>query len=198
MFDKKRLKKFIGFILLLILIIAMILILQDIFGRYRSVGTSSTDVEIAFFAVQDTYQEGNIFLADLYPTPKEAPFEYIFTVSNFDGTNTAETAIEYSLTLEATTNLPLEFEIEKKTNNGNFRKLSEGTNVNTNLILDNTGENYLKKVDILNGEFDYNEQTTDTYKINVEFPLEYANNPELADMIDNIKISLDARQKLEG
>ena len=100
--------------------------------------------------------------------------------------------------MEATTNLPLEFEIEKKINNGSFRKLSEGTNVNTTLILDNTGENYLKKVDILNGEFDYNEQTTDTYKINVEFPLEYANNPELADMIDNIKISLDARQKLEG
>ena len=100
--------------------------------------------------------------------------------------------------MEATTNLPLEFEIEKKINNGSFSKLSEGTNVNTKLVLDSTGENYLKKIDILNGSFNQNRQTVDTYKINVQFPLEYANNPEFADMIDNIKISLDARQKLEG
>ena len=196
MFDNKKVRRFIGVVLLIAFIIGLILMLKNILARYTSAGVSDTDVKIAFYTFKDTYQEGNIFLDNLYPTPDEAPFEYIFTVSNSDGTNVAETSMEYEIQLETTTNLPLDFEIEKKTGNGDFNKLVEGTDINSKLTLDSTGVNYIKRINILNGNFNYNEEEIDTYKINVRFPLKYVDQPEFEDLIENIKVIVDAHQKI--
>ena len=104
--------------------------------------------------------------------------------------------MEYEIQLETTTNLPLDFEIEKKTGNGDFNKLVEGTDINSKLTLDSTGVNYIKRINILNGNFNYNEEEIDTYKINVRFPLKYVDQPEFEDLIENIKVIVDAHQKI--
>lgn len=189
---KIHVKNLIVFIIILILIVVGI---ATTMSRYKSSGETTLSAEVAFYIVEDEYQsdqeglEANIFLKDLYP--REETFDYQVTVANTDGTNTAETAIEYTLEMEITTNLPLQFHIYKDGN-----ELTNEDDIENKIVLDSTGQTYIRKITIKKGSFNYNESKTDTYKIAVEFPVKYAENEEFESMIDNINIKIDTKQKI--
>lgn len=158
-------------------------------SRYRSLGQSTLNADIAFYVVKDEYQEENVSLQNLYPS--EETFDYQFTVSNSDGTNTAETSIDYTADLVITTNLPLEFKVYKNDN-----ELTKIEDIENNVTKDSTGNTYIRKIKIKNGSFTHSQAKTDTYKLEVEFPIEYAQNEKLQGIIDNINIAIDAKQKI--
>ena len=111
---------------LIILVIAIIILvaigIAITMARYRSTGSVGLSADVAFYVIEEGYQESNIMLSELYPS--SAPFEYEFTVSNHDGTNISETTLDYNLELKMTTNLPLEIEIYK-----NGTKLTSTTDI---------------------------------------------------------------------
>ena len=182
-------------IVLIIIVILLIIGITITMSRYGSTGKTTLSADIAFFVLEDWYQSddlvANIFLENLYP--REETFDYLFTVANTDGTKTAETAIKYTVEMEVTTNLPLEFEIYK-----DGTKLINAEDIENEIVLDSTRETYIRKITIKSGSFNYNVAKTDTYKIAVEFPIEYATNEEFENMIDNINIKLDTGQKLDS
>lgn len=179
---------------LIILIVAIVLLLiigiTITMARYRSTGNTEVSAEVAFFVVEEGFQEGNIVLSDLYP--REEAFEYGFTISNTDGTKISETSIEYNMELRFTTNLPLEIDIYK-----NGSKLTNANDIENDIVLDETGQCYIRKIKIKNGEFIFNQAQTDTYKISAKFPTQYSVNEEYEGMIDHVSILLEARQKID-
>ena len=182
-------------IVLLIIIVLIGVGIAITMSRYQSGAETVLDVNIAFYTVKDTYQEGDIFLENLYP--RAAPYNYAFSVTNTDGTNTAETSIEYTVELEVTTNLPLQFSIYKKVNNGSEVELTSSDDIENYVTLDAAGDSYVRKIKIKTGNFTYGQTQTDTYRIAVVFPQEYAEYEEYEGMIDNINIKLDAKQKID-
>ena len=179
---------------LIILIIAIILLIiigiTITMARYRSTGIVGANAEIAFYVVKEGHQEGNIMLSGLYPST--TPFEYEFTVANFDGSNVAETTLDYTLELKMTTNLPLEVKVFK---NGN--ELTNTADIENNIVLDESGQNYIRKINIKTGRFIFNESKTDTYKISATFPIGYSANEEYQNIIDHVAVLLDAKQKID-
>lgn len=184
---------------LIILTVAIILLI--IFGiavtmaRYRSTGSTSLSADVAFYVVKESHQEGNIMLSGLEPS--NDAYTYTFTVTNTDeDNNISEVTLDYTVELKATTNLPLQFEIYKN------EELLESTDdedtnpIDNDIVLDETGQCYIRKINIKKGSFRYNQKTTDTYKISVKFPTSYKSNEEFESMIDHISIVLDAKQKI--
>lgn len=179
---------------LIILIIAIIMLIAIgiaiTMARYRSTGSAEINAEVAFYVLNEGYQEGNIMLSGLYP--REAPFEYEFTVSNNDGTNISETTLDYNIELKMTTNLPLEIDIYK-----NGTKLTEASAIENSIVLDQSGQCYIRKINIKKGSLTFNQNQTDTYKVSARFPESYKNNSEYQSIIDHVSIVLDAQQRID-
>lgn len=178
---------------LIIIIVAIVLLIiigiTVTMARYRSTGNTSVSAEVAFFVLNDGIQSGDIMLDNLYP--REDPFEYAFTISNTEGTKIAETSIDYEIELRFTTNLPLEIEVYK-----NESKLTNSNYIENNIVLDESGQCYIRKIKIKKGEFIFNQSKTDTYKISAKFPVQYATNEKYEGIIDHVSIVLDAKQKI--
>jgi len=179
---------------LIILIIAIIILLvigiAITMARYRSEGTTSIDAEVAFFALEEGHEEGHIMLSGLYP--REDTFEYDFTIANTDGTIIAETSLEYTIELKMTTNLPLDIEIYK-----NDVKMEDADEITNEIVLDESGQNYIRKINIKNGSFTYFQSKTDKYTLSAKFPTTYKATEEYQNMIDHVSIVVDVKQKID-
>lgn len=187
---------------LIILIVAIILLIiigiTITMARYKSTGSSFVIAEVAFFVVEEGFQEGNIMLEGLYP--REDPFEYEFTIANTDGTITAETSIDYTIDMVITTNLPLDIKMYRKTSNGgNYSELDDEDIIENKIEVREVGDTwttYVRKIKIKDGNFKFNRAQTDTYKLSATFPIEYNDIEEFEGMIDNVAITVDAKQKI--
>ena len=86
-----------------------------------------------------------------------------------------------------TTNLPLDYQIEKN-----------GTNLNINeeLITDDDGT-YYKKIQLGTSQMSHGTDATDNYRIKVMFPKENNTNLEYADLIEYVKLDLKALQIID-
>lgn len=183
---------------LIVLIVAIILLIiigiVVTMARYRSTGTTSTEAEVAFYVLEEGFQGENIMLSGLYP--REEAFEYNFTVSNTvaneEGTNiVSEVSLDYNMELKMTTNLPLEVDIYK-----NGTKLTSADDIENNIILDESGQCYIRKINIKSGSFTFNQSKTDTYTLSAKFPTSYKANQEYQSIIDIASIVLESKQKI--
>lgn len=225
MIDKKRIIKSLIIISLIIIIIFTAIHIRNTLARYETTTATQRDVDVAFWVVDDSFKSERLIIDDIYPI--DTPFEYTFTVSNYNqgilesniDDNIAETDIEYELVITTTTNLPLEYEITRNgvtytalqqkliedANGTVYRKMYFGTDENPYpLIIDTiqpekdkdgneTGRNVKNKI-------------TDEYVLKVTFPEQsYVNgtlfdnrsNPDYADLMEDVKIELTARQKIQ-
>lgn len=192
--EKNKKNSYRNLIILIVAIILLIIIgITITMARYRSVGNTEVSAEVAFFVVEEGFQTGNVMLDGLYP--REEAFEYDFTVSNTqvteDETKVAETSIEYNMELVITTNLPLQIEIYK-----DGTKLTNSNDIENNIELDSTGQCYIRRIKIKNGSFTFNQAKTDIYTLSAVFPESYSNVEEYEGMIDNVAITVEAKQKI--
>ena len=181
---------------LIILIVAIVLLIivgiAITMARYTSTGSTDIEADIAFYVVEEGFQTGNILLSNLYP--REESFEYTFTIANTDGSNVAETSIDYEAYLTFTTNLPLEVEVYK---NGSANPLTAEEDIENNIVLDQSAQCYIRKIKLKKGAFTYSQAKTDSYKLKVTFPIVFIVNQAYEGVIDNVAISINAQQKID-
>lgn len=196
MIDKKKLLKSFIIIALIIIILIVAIRIRNTLARYETVATTERDVDVAFWIADNSFKSQRLLIEDIFP--RTDPFEYSFTVSNFEGSKIAETDMEYEVLITTTTNLPLNYTI---TRNGStysttqelvtdddgtvYRKIYVGTEENPfiiNTIDDTTSEK---------------SQITDTFVLKVTFPANYNANEQYADLMEDVKIDLTARQRIE-
>ena len=206
MIDKKKLFKSLIIISIVIVIIIAAIQIRKTLARYETTTTSERNVDVAFWIVDNSFKSESLLIKDVYPT--DTPFEYKFTVANFKGNNIAETDMEYELVITTTTNLPLSYEISR-----NGITCTKGTNVYEEIYEDEFGTCYRKIsfgttdepypliIDTIKWDEDEEKyvknQITDTYILKVTFPKSYSANADYADLIEDVKIELNARQKID-
>ena len=189
MLDKKKLKKLLVILVLIAIIVVAIILIRNTLARYESDATSSKDVDAAFWIVNNTFESNQVVIKDIYTA--DTTYDYSFTVSNFEGNKKAETDLTYDLVLKMTTNLPLEYDVQK---NGKACKKTE------ELIQDEDGTYYRQiKLDTdANGlKMKQGTDQTDTFVIKVKFPKSNNTNLEYADLMEYIKLDLTAKQVIE-
>lgn len=196
MIDKKKLlKSFIIISLIIIIIIAAIQI-RNTLARYETTATTERDVDVAFWIADNSFKSERLLIEDIFP--RTDPFEYSFTVSNFNGTKIAETDMEYEILITTTTNLPLSYEI---TRNGTTYATTQELSTDTDgtvyrKIYVGTTENPLI-INTIDNTTNQKSQITDTFIMKVTFPANYNANLQYADLMEDIKIDLTARQRIE-
>ena len=190
MIEKIRLLKSLTIILLIAIIIFAINQIRKTLAKYQTEGDAQRDVDVAFWIVDNSFQTERILVEDIYP--RQDPFEYTFTVSNFNQEGQkAETDLEYDITITASTYLPLSYEISK-----------DGVicTKDDQLYMDNDNT-YYRQIQLLAKDNDFsmdsNINETDTLVMKITFPEEYSSNSEYADLIEDIKIELSARQIID-
>lgn len=189
-----RVKRRCKFLIVLAIILTIYRILSDSYSLFESEASSAAEIDVAFFAVEDNYESNLINLGDFEPGHSE---EYLFSVANYitkDGeTYIAETNIDYTLTIRATTNLPLEYELYI----GESSELGENKAKNDDINQDEDNT-YFKKIIEDTGTFELNKKAIKTYKLVITYPDdEQYKSVDYQNIIECVEISVDSHQKVD-
>lgn len=184
--NKKDIKLYIKFVILLLCFIIVIQIFLLTMSRYESNSNSKANVDIAFYVLNEDYQSMTLNLGKLVPSGNL--YTYNFSVSNEKDGKIAEVDIEYELKIRATTNLPLDMHLYK-IENGNKK---EGT---SSIEQDEDGM-YFNILKVDKQTFYYSTPRTDSYTLEILFPEKY-NEETYQDITDLIEISVDAKQIID-
>ena len=170
-------------ILIIILLIFLLLVIKGTLARYSSSGQSEANVDVAFYLLKEEEISQTIALEEMMPS--DDVYTYTFSIANNDGTNRTETALKYTISIRMTTNLPLTYELY----------MNDGTN---NLFEGYTTEQdefgtYFKTITSSENTFGFEQDETNTYKLQVKFPPEY-NSVEYQGIIEALEITVDSQQ----
>ena len=177
---------YIKFVLLVFVLIVIIGLIKNSIAKYRSSATSDANVDLAFYLFTEQDISQDLKLESILP--RALPYEYTFSVANNDGTDRTETAIQYSIELKTTTNLPLEIEVYRSTD------MTTDLVESIQTIQDDDGT-YYKKIKVTGGNFGFLQNEQATYKIEVEFPEEY-NDSQYEGIIEYVQITIKSSQRM--
>lgn len=183
---RNRRKKliYIRCIFIIILLYITVRFIQNGFARYRSTATSQADVDLAYYFVKAGDISQDLKLERILPRTNK--YTYSFSVANYDGNNRTETAIDYTIELKTTTNLPLNYKIYKQ---------GETTDRITSADVEPDDDGTLFKYIIATGDsFGFSQNETDYYQIEIEFPEQY-NSSEYEGIVEYLQLTVYSTQK---
>ena len=154
--------------ILVILLFALLFLVPYTLSRFKTNASGDVEIDVALFVTKDTYDHTNITLNEMKPGD----------------------TYEYTVSLIATTNLPLEYELNL-INSG----LNQNVVDSTELSADADGT-YFKRLVCTSRSFDFNTDITDYYKLTVKYP---STSPsyKYQDTAENIEIRVDGKQVLD-
>ena len=208
-----RAKRRMKFLLAIIIVCLLHRILFSSYSLYESEASSTADIDVAFYTLEDEYLTKVISIDEIIPGETR---RIAFTVSNYyiddNGENViTETDMLYDLKVRTTTNLPLEYKMYKNQgldvdNLTNILEIETVQNQNMYLDEDNTIFKNLvfatqsadKKAEGItdSDEFYYTTPETNTYILEMTLPATY-NSVEYQNVIECIEISVDSEQRID-
>ncbi len=208
-----RARRRIKFLLAIVILCLLHRILFSSYSLYESEASSTADIDVAFYTLEDEYLTNVISLEEIVPGDTR---RIVFTVSNYyvdeSGENiTSETDMFYDLKIRTTTNLPLEYKMYKNQgldvdNLTNILEIETVQNQNMYLDEDNTIFKNLvlasqtddKKAEGItdSDEFYYTTPETNTYILEITLP-EIYNSVEYQNIIECIEITVDSEQRID-
>ena len=185
--NRKDFIRYSVFSILFMITIVVISTLKFTEARYESNVSLDVAPTIAFFVVDVESQTGQIKLESMIP--RDESYKYRFDVSNFTPTKHANVDLTYSIEITVTTNLPLDFKIYKGTNS-NVDEIDHDTT-----STDDNGVYYRHLVIDGASTMDYDDDVTDIYVLEVDFPMTSAVYPDVyAGIIELVDIRINAEQ----
>lgn len=148
---------------------------------------------IAFYLLNDTYQQETMKLQNL--SPRSEPYIYNFTVSNQKGERVSDVDLKYTLKLKSTTNLPLRYKLYM---NEDYRD-SDATNLvteSTTTIEPDEDGTYFLIVTLPSEELIYSSPKTNSYTLLIYFDEVYT-DAKYQDTIESIRIIINSQQMIE-
>lgn len=183
---KKKVIPLLIIVMILIIIYSSLIILSKTYASYELNGEISVSNEKALYIFKEGKLSFNIDLEKIIPSVD--PYEYTFTLSNYDSSKRSDVDIEYNITVITTTNLPLNYEL-----------IYDGNNILDEPIYSvDEDESWYKVMNtLLSDTFLYSQNQTRTYKLKVYFPIEYSNTAGYEGIHDNIEIIINSKQIIE-
>lgn len=181
-------KKIIKFLILLLILILLVKIISSVLARYQSNATTNSNIQVAFYVLNENYEKMTLKLDSLYP--REEPYVYTFSISNFKDEKICETDMQYDLKIRTTTNLPLEYSLYS---NQNYNDTDALNIITSDEITQDEDGTYFRIIKTNTESFSYKEKKENIYQLVVYFPQKY-NTINYQDIIEGIEISVDSKQ----
>ena len=186
--NRKKFKTIVFASLLVVLLLVSIFLIPTTFSRYVTNTSSDAEAMVAFYLLKTDYQTNVVLLDEI--APRNNPYTYTFTVSNFNGTQRTETNMQYDLIIRTTTNLPLEYELYL--NSVYTDTNAENAIVDSQVIQDSDGT-YFNKFTTDTKYFSYSYNETNTYQLVVYFPEVYIDEV-YQDIVESVEITVNSKQ----
>ena len=177
---------YIKFAFLIILAIIVISLIRNTMAKYKSTGTSNANVDLAYYLFKEGSISQDLKLASILPSTTK--YNYTFSVANNDGTKRTDTAIEYTISLKTTTNLPLNYRLYNQEDSTQNLISSMTTSADT----DGT---YFRYIDAVGGNFGFTQDEHRIYNLEVEFPTTF-NSSDYEGIVEYVQITINSNQKL--
>jgi len=189
-------------IIFAILIILIVVIILNVMARYQSDAKTTGEIEVAVYVLDVDYQSMTLQLEDM--APRNEPYEYYFSVSNYDGKKRSDIPLEYTIIIRTTTNIPLDYELylEEKYIN----EVKDSLYVPTSAVLNDEymqddeldpNATWFRIITANTEEFGYTNKQKNIYKLLVYFPERYITNAEYQNLIEGIEININSAQIVE-
>lgn len=191
MIDIKKFLKYNRLTIAIIILAILLFIVPITYSRFQSTRTPNTEIETAFYIIDSNYETKSVHLDDLVPS--DTPYTYNFTVANNNGTDRAETDIEYTIEITSTTNLPLTYAL--------YLNQEYTDEDSTNIIINDITQpdeygTYFKKMVTESKKFSHLKDESNSYQMTVVFPKEYEDF-EYQGIIEGIIITVKSKQVIE-
>lgn len=177
---------YIKFTLLVILIIIAFNLIKNTTARYRSSAQSNANVDLAYYLFREESISQDLKLESILP--REQPYNYTFSVANFDGTDRTETAIQYTVEIKTTTNLPLNYKVYNQSN----PTVDLVSGIETRRDDDGT---YFKYINVTGNTFGFTQNEQHFYTIQIEFPKQY-NLAQYEGIVEYVQITVKSSQRI--
>ncbi|MCL2859300.1 MAG: hypothetical protein FWF46_01750 [Oscillospiraceae bacterium] len=190
---KRRISNIIKLIAFLVLVVVVIKLVLNTTSRYESQTSSIGKIDVALYVLNEDTQTMNLCLDQL--TPREDPYIYNFSISNFNETNRTDLNIEYTLSIKTTTNLPLIYKLYENQTYDAQGAIDIALGNNT-ISADSDGT-YFRTITAAPEDFGYVENQTNYYQLAIYFPA--ANNsPDYQNIIESLEIIINSSQIVDG
>ena len=191
MIDIKKFLKYNRLTIAIIILAILLFIVPITYSRFQSTRTPNAEIDTAFYIIDSNYETKSVHLDDLVPSA--TPYTYNFTVANNNGTDRAETDIEYTIEITSTTNLPLTYAL--------YLNQEYTDEDSTNIIINDTTQpdeygTYFKKMVTESKKFSHLKDESNSYQMTVVFPKEYEYF-EYQGIIEGISITVKSKQVIE-
>lgn len=183
MINKKKFLFFNRITIIVLILLVLLVLIKFTLASFETSGEGEAVSSVAFYVVDVGSQTQNLILSDV--KPDDTDNYYSISVSNFASNKVSEVSLEYSLSIKTTTNIPITYSLYKNDDSTNILGDRE-------VITDND-KMYFFKYNSISSSFDKGVKKTDNYKLVINFPSDY-NSEDYQDLIDNITISVDAKQ----
>lgn len=185
-----RFKRRLKLIMAIFVLLLVHRIVFNSFSLYESNATTNANIEVAYFLLDDTYEEKTIMLEDMKPGDTK---EVDIAISNYfldeEGNEViTETDMQYTFKLRTTTNLPLEYSIFLN------QSSDSGTNIVQMDTIQDDHDTYFYQLLEDTREFSYEDGQTNTYTLKITLPEQY-NNVEYQNVIECIEVVVNGQQK---
>lgn len=166
---------------MLLVAIAGMVVLPATYARYRTQVQGNGTASIAAWGSASAISKITIDVSQLYPGSEQA---YKFEITNTKGGVVSDTAQEYSIIVETTGNLPLEFALA-----------SEGQAAQGSQFVTGTGNMTVNggKAEATGGFLPVGTSVTHTYTLTASWP-EGSTAADYSDEIDLVTLTVDAVQ----
>ena len=192
MISRERLKISLKLFLIVIFSILSLSLFPQVFSRYQSDATVNTNIDVAFYVINASFQSKNIILEEI--APSDEPYLLNFSIANHNGSNRLEVDAIYELKIVTTTNLPLTYKLYKNEDytDANATNLLEGT---MELPAQDEDGTYFQLLNSSTEEFGFKEDQINEYQLLIYFPKMYMSH-EYQDIVESIEITIDSKQKI--
>lgn len=186
MINKKKFLSINRITITLLIIFILLVILKSTYASFETNSSGNALSKVAFYILNTKTETENLKISNIKPDGKDN--NYLITVSNFNDTKVSDVDLEYSLEIRTTTNIPVTYKLYLNDSSDNIMSTKE--------LVKDTDNTYFYKYKSILQSFTHQVKRTDTYKLVINFPSNY-NDEVYQSMIDDVEISVNARQKNE-
>ena len=178
-----------AFALFLMLFLASYL-LRVAFARYEVRARLNSELDKALYILGEETLSFNLEPEGI--VPRNAPYVYRFSISNFTETKQSDVDMEYSVKVRTTTNLPIGIRMYRN----EVYNATGATNIFSGATIeeDEDGAYYYLYESSSNYNFLYVNRTTDVFYLVIDYPTTYANQPIYANYIEGLEVIIESKQ----
>lgn len=186
--NRKKFKTIVFASLLVVLLLTSVFLIPTTLSRYVTNTSSEAEAMVAFYLLKTDYQTNVVLLDEV--APRNDPYTYTFTVSNYNGSQRTETNMQYDLVIRTTTNLPLEYELYL---NSVYTDANADNAITNSQVIQDSDGTYFNKFTTDTEYFTHSYNETNTYQLVVYFPETYVDEM-YQDIVDSIEITVNSKQ----